>query len=436
MKESRFVNILIFISVFVSSITFFREPFEGYLHYVIFLMLLPFFVLRFGFPGKPMRLLILPLIVGIVEIFVGNNTFPLFLKIFIGVLLSSTFYYYVMLFYELDTEKIFRYYLRGAVIVALIGVFQLVSYYIRFTPGYNFSWIFNKWGFVPSSFGLRINSIFSEASQCAIVLSPACFVAMRNLFFRGGNYGLTRNESILVLVVMVLTTSSTGYIGLFLILLFLMLNYGQFVYFILGSVFIMLGATLLYNYIPEFQKRVDTSIGLWVNEDFSVRNVNSSSFILYNNYHIAVKNFEDNFLTGSGLGSHPVAFDRYSLTRDQGILNIQFNKADGNSMLLRLLSETGLMGIGFMLWLLISRYVRRNRFDEESPYWMISNATLIIILLYLLRQGNYFLNGFPMFLWLYYYAKENYLERLENPVEEIEEEEEEEYEEEEFLPAR
>jgi hypothetical protein len=313
---------------------------------------------------------------------------------------------------------------------------------VHFTPGYNFSWIFNKWGFVPSSFGLRINSIFSEASQCAIVLSPACFVAMRNLFFRG-NYGLTRNESILVLVVMVLTTSSTGYIGLFLILLFLMLNYGQFVYFLLGSVFILLGASLLYNYIPEFQKRVDTSIGLWVNEDFSVRNVNSSSFILYNNYHIAINNFKDNFLTGSGLGSHPVAFDRYSLTKDQGILNIQFNKADGNSMLLRLLSETGLMGIIFMIWLIFSRYVRRNRFDEADPYWIISNATLIIILLYLLRQGNYFLNGFPLFMWVYYYAKQNQQERVERLLNgEIEEEEEEEFEDEEaeedergYLPA-
>jgi hypothetical protein len=33
----------------------------------------------------------------------------------------------------------------------------------------------------------------------------------------------------------------------------------------------------------------------------------------------------------------------------------------------------------------------------------MSNGLTLIIILYLARQGHYFLNGFPFFLWMYFY---------------------------------
>jgi hypothetical protein len=405
MKETRLVSVLIYLSIFVSSITFFKEPFEGYFHYLIFLVLLPPFMSNFGFPRQAVALLGIPLLVGILEILMGNNTWALFFKIFIGVLLSASFYYYVILYYEMDTEKMFRYYLKGAVIVCYIGLVQFVSYIVHFTPGYNYAWILNKWAIVPGGFGFRVNSIFSEASQFAIVISPACFVAIHNLIPGTNAYGLTRVQSIIVLVTLLLTTSTTGYIGLFVILFLFVINYGQIIYFLIGIVFTIFGANLLYNNVPEFKARVDTSIGLWVTNEFSVENINSSSFVLYNNYYIAVENFKSNFITGTGLGSHPIAFDKYSLTNQTGYLDIHFNKADGNSLLIRLISETGLIGVIFMFIFIRRNFIRRNPYDNENPDWVISNAILVIIILYLLRQGNYFLNGFPFFMWLYYFVR-------------------------------
>jgi len=71
-------------------------------------------------------------------------------------------------------------------------------------------------------------------------------------------------------------------------------------------------------------------------------------------------------------------------------------------MFLRLMSETGLYGLAIMLMLLFKSWIARsNAIDDET--WVMSNGIAIIILLYLLRQGHYFLNGFPLFLWLYYY---------------------------------
>jgi hypothetical protein len=382
-------------------------------------------------PRQTLLFLAAPLVTGIIEILIGNNTWDLFLKIFIGVLLSASFYYYVMEYFKFDADKMFRLYLKGAVIVCYIGLFQFVSYIAHFKYGYNFSWIFNKWGIVHGGFGIRLNSVFSEASQFAIVISPACFVAIHNLIPGTNAYGLTRRDSIIVLITLLLSTSTTGYIGLFIIMVLFVINYGQFLYFILGIIAVILGANVLYNNIPEFKSRIDSSIGLWVSQEYSLENINSSSFVLYNNYHIATENFLSNPIAGTGLGSHPVAFDKYSLTNDsEQFLDIHFNKADGNSMLIRLISETGLMGLVFIFIFIRRNFVSRNKFDDEDHSWVISNAVLVLIMLYMLRQGNYFLNGFPFFMWLYYAVRKEKqrkeIERYQKQSEEEEESEEEE----------
>lgn len=418
MRQTGFINLMIFLSVFVSSITFFRDPFEGYFHYIIFLLLFPVFLLKFGLPKKIIGSIFILFVVGVLEIFLGNNTWPLFLKIFLGFVLSVSFYGYVLDYFKFDTQKIFSFYIKGAIIVSYIGLFQFVFFYLSFTPGYNFSWLFNKWGLISGGFGIRVNSIFSEPAQCAIVLAPACFVAIYNLISRNKKYLLTKFQSVLIIFVTFLTTSSTGYIGLLFILLFLLFNYGKISYFFLGVPVIILASVLLYNNIPDFKSRVDTSIALWIEGDFGIENTNTSSFVLYNNYHIAQENFLTNPFTGTGLGSHPIAFDKYSLTNRSDIIDLQFNKADGNSLLIRLISETGILGVVFIFVFMRRFYVRRDPFNVDATFWIISNSVLIIIILYLLRQGNYFLNAFPLFMWIYYYARKNHLDQIKRAEEE------------------
>ena len=418
MRQTGFINFMIFLSVFVSSITFFRDPFEGYFHYIIFLLLFPVFLLKFGLPKKIIGSIFILFVVGVLEIFLGNNTWPLFLKIFLGFVLSVSFYGYVLDYFKFDTQKIFSFYIKGAIIVSYIGLFQFVFFYLSFTPGYNFSWLFNKWGLVSGGFGIRVNSIFSEPAQCAIVLAPACFVAIYNLISRNKKYLLTKFQSVLIILVTFLTTSSTGYIGLLFILLFLLFNYGKISYFFLGVPVIILASVLLYNNVPDFKSRVDTSIALWIEGDFGIENTNTSSFVLYNNYHIAQENFLTNPFTGTGLGSHPIAFDKYSLTNRSDIIDLQFNKADGNSLLIRLISETGILGVVFIFVFMRRFYVRRDPFNVDATFWIISNSVLIIIILYLLRQGNYFLNAFPLFMWIYYYARKNHLDQIKRAEEE------------------
>jgi len=404
-------NFLILTTIFVSSITFFTTPFEGYFHYLIFLLFFPFFIFRYGFPKPPVQLLLLPLLIGVFHVFTGEDSVELFLKIFIGLLLSTTFYFYVFEYYEMNVEELFRLYIRGCVLVCWIGLIQLISYKVGFRLGYDYGWLFNKWAVIESAGrNIRLNSIFAEPVQLAVVIIPTVFVAFNSLFTKSDKY-LSRLESVLIIVILLLTKSSTGYIGIFVICLLFIVNYGHIVNLLIGAGALTVIFSTIYFYVPEFHERVESSIGLWVNEDLSVKNVNSSSFVLYNNFHIAFESFKNNPLGGGGLGSHKVAFEKYSLTKNFGVLNFAFNKSDANSLFLRLMSETGIIGMGFVLLLIFKCYVRRKPGEEFSYYWIISNSLLVMIILCLLRQGNYFLNGLPFFFWMYYYNFNLYQEK-------------------------
>jgi hypothetical protein len=415
-KQKPIETLLIFSAIFNSSITFFNEPFEGYFHYLIFILFFPFFIFRYGFPSLPIKLVLLPLLSGIFYVIIGDNTIDLFLKIFIGVVLSTSFYFYVFRHYEMDVDRLYRLFLKGCVFASWVGIVQWISFRIGFSPGYDYGWLLNKWAVIANnSGGIRINSFFAEPSQCSIVLIPAVFVAFNSLMTWDFKY-LTKIECFLVIIVVLFTFSSTGYIGFFVIALLLMANYGQLTNFFAGIILVSVFAVIIFTYVPEVHSRVNSSIGLWVDEDLSVKNVNSSSFVLFNNFHIAFENFKGHFLMGTGLGSHKIAFAKYSLTRNTGILNFAFNQGDANSLFLRLMSETGLMGLVFIFGVIFKCYVRRSKDREGNSAWIISNSILVMIILCLIRQGNYFLNGFPFFVWLYYYNYVVFKDRMDDPV--------------------
>src|ERR1700756_2473060 len=409
MNREKVVDFLIYTSIFISTITFFTNPFEGYLHYFIFFLLLPFFINRYGLPRAPFQIILLPLFIGVFQVMMGNNEWFLFFKIFLGVLLSTIFYYYVIQHYEMNIEKMFSMYLKWAYWSAIIAIIQYISFKIHFFPGYNYEWLFNKWSVVSSGEGLiRINSIYMEPSQLGIMLGPAAFVAVLN-FIRKQQYGYKKYQIFIILIAIYISKSSAGYVGLFCVIVIIGLNLGYISYLLL---FLLVGITAavgLYNSVEEFKSRVDAALGLWVDQNFDIKNVNTSSFVQYNNAHIAYNNFKEHPFFGTGLGSHSVAFEKYSYTRSVvKIKGFDNNSADANSLFLRLMSETGLMGIIFIFVIITRCFVGNDGIDNK--YWIISGSVLILILLYLFRQGNYFVNGFPFFVWLYYYNKKAYLE--------------------------
>jgi hypothetical protein len=414
-----FSRLVIGLTIFLSSYILFREPFEGYITYAVFLLYFPIYFLRYGVPKEPVFIFLVPFVSGLVFVQTGDNEIGLFLKIFIGLFASVLFYRYVIQSFDYNLERLFQLYIRGALIVSLIGLFQVFSFFIGLTPGYDYSWIFNKWGLSYGGFGIRMNSIFSEPAYFAGVIGPAFFIALYNLIRREKNF-MTRRQSIIIVIAYSLTFSSLGIISMFVAALLLLINFGFLRYIIFIGPLLYFGYDYTYRNVDEFRDRVDGTVTVFAEGEDEGQNFNKihgSSFVLYNNYVVAFENFKRNPLFGTGLGSHQVAFDKYSLTNQRGVIKIDFNKADANSMFLRLMSETGLYGILIMLTLIIRNYVSRQRSANETN-WLMSNAILVVILVYMARQGHYFLNGFPFFLWMYYYIrKQNDAQRLAQELE-------------------
>jgi hypothetical protein len=306
--------------------------------------------------------------------------------------------------------------MKGAYFVAILGIIQLVSFQVGFKSGYDYSWVLNKWSYTHGGFGIRLNSIFSEPAYFAAVIAPAFFIALYNLI-TGKALFLSKKKSILIVIAYMLTFSSLGIIAVFLAVLLVLANRGLIKYAVIYIPLFYFGFNFAYDSIPEFRDRFDGTFEVFSEQNITSYEVHGSSFVLYNNYHIALENFKQNWLFGTGLGSHPIAFEKYTLTNQRGVVQITFNAADANSMLLRLMSETGLYGVSIMLYILIRFWVfKRGSADDEM--WVMSNAVSLIILVYLARQGHYFLNGFPFFLWMHYYIWRENKARLAKKAEE------------------
>jgi hypothetical protein len=406
-KKNLWIVLFIYLSIFINSYVFFTNPFEFYLGYLIYLALLPVFLFRYQLNRNMVAIFLILFLTGIFNILIGNNTSALFFKVFTGLVLSYFFYYFVILEFDYNIEQLFIWYLRGCYIIALIGIVQFVSFQVGFTPGYNFKWIFNKWGFIPGGlFGIRVNSVFAEPTYLASTFSAAFFVGIYNLF-RREPFGISRFKSAVIVLVYLMSFSGLGQTGIFLALILMSVSFGltRYVIVIVPTIFILFN--FLYNNVSEFRDRFDGLTGLFSGQEFTLGKTHGSSFILYNNFVVSKENFKSNFVFGSGIGSHPVAFDKYSLARNFKVSGFNSNSADANSMFLRLMSETGIFGIAIFIYLIFKGYVKRDP-DHDTYHWLVSNGILVMILLNLLRQGHYFLNGFPFFVILYYYNSVSY----------------------------
>jgi len=413
-NKNKWEEILIFLSIFVSSFVFFKQPFEGYFHYLIFILLLPFFISRFGLPSIVLKLLFFPFIFGIIYVFIGYNLSFNFIKIAIGLLLSCSFYYYVFRYYDFNTFKLFSLFIKWSKVVGYIGLIQFISYIIGFKFGYNYTWIFNKWGVTPGGIiGIRINSIFSEPAQFSIILSPLIFLCIEHLISRRYIF-ISFKESLIMLFIFFLTSSSTGYLGIAIIIVIILINLRRFFDAILIFSLLYLVGIFIYDNVKDFQSRFNSFSNIIEGDKLTVEDINSSSFVLYNNFNVAISNFKEHPLTGTGFGSYPLAYEKYSLTKAEDFLikkGFDFNSQDGNSLFIRTIVETGLIGVLFLIIIVFKCFVFKDikvKSTSNTTAWLISGAFLTLILLTYLRQGNYFLNGFPFFMWLYYYNSVNH----------------------------
>jgi hypothetical protein len=300
-----------------------------------------------------------------------------------------------------NISGMFNVYMCGSVIASIIFFIEFFSAYIGFRYGYDVRLLGLTLGMENGK--ILPAALFSEPAHFAMVLSPAMFVSLHNVL-TGNKLSISLFSSILILTAYILCFSSTGYIAIFIALAVLALNYRTFTALLTTIIIGIFAFIFMYNNVPKFRTRFDDSKVVFIDKNIKNKKIllnNGSTMTLYNNYYVAINNFLDHPLFGTGIGSHYYAHDRYRLFSKK-LWWIDLNKDDANSLFNRLISETGLFGIMLYSLLLIRYNIKKSREDNTNK-WIISNAILVLLLINIVRQGHYVAYGFPAFILMYYY---------------------------------
>jgi len=338
-----------------------------------------------------------------------------FFKQLFGAVFSASSYFIIFKLANFNLINIFSRYLNFAFFASLFAIIEeflhLAGVHIK-----------------PVFFGpigiYRVGGLSGEPYNLSLALFPALFYCLSTFFNSNIRLNHERKEltfikSIPIYVAFFLTFSSTGYIGLFLTFLAIAIQKGYFNIkkpkIIFASAFFVC-VYFVFAYLTTSNQNFNQKIqdGLWFlqgeeKESSELDKVNSSSFALLSNYYITAEGFKDNPFTGIGLGNYEMLYNDKFRTlfgfRFQTMYGRQ-NYNDANSMFLRLLAETGLIGILVVFYFIFSRLIKKGSDDDPLKYYLIviNQAILILFLIRLLRCGNYFSDGMFFFVLLFYYS--------------------------------
>jgi hypothetical protein len=299
-----------------------------------------------------------------------TDTVTLFAKQFAGIL-ASVFYF--SCYYRLtgdDPSGPFRLYVRAAYYVSLAGL-AIVFVRVPFD------------GELP-----RLQSVLAEPSMFALVTLPAAYYCV-DRYRQERTWG---RELVVIGAALLLSRSSVGYLGLlFLLALFFARSWSRA---LAGLAVVAVTGASLYAASEDFRIRLDDTVR--AAGEGTVEDANLSTFALVSNALVTTRVLSLHPWAGNGLGSHLLSHRAYiadvpgvaafenMMLRGQTTME-QLNAADASSLLLRLLSETGIAGV-LAVGLFIGRY-KAPRGGERAA---INYAVLIYCFAKLLRAGHYF----------------------------------------------
>jgi len=433
---------LMVMTVFMDDFRFGNEDFrrsatfDFYYYYVIWILFIVHYIRKRGeIPTWPRWFLL-----GILALFTnsvfggaasGSLKFPM-LKQMIGITYSSVAYFSLIKFNDFDLKKIFNIYLKAAFWVAVWGLCEQGMHLFEFKMRFNDTWIRtvteylgfeNFWSnYKITSTGFnRVYSIMGEPYYLAVALLPAFFYYANRMFgaknFRDWQY---KWHFGVVALCFLFTFSTAGYVGILMTGMFIGVNRGFFDLRRFGLLFIPVFLLIILPNIArlrtaffELQVRVDDTVKAFLYKGImdkkEIAKLNSSTFALYSNFLIAGKSFEAHPYTGAGLGSHEISYNKFfDIFLDKNLKKMYgtFNSKDANSLFIRLMSEGGLIGLTIFFIALFYFFVNKRGIDvpELATLTIINQAVFIMLIIRLLRTGNYIGQGFYFFFFLYAFA--------------------------------
>lgn len=419
-----FLGICCIFSIFLDRAIRGAFAFDLYYSYIFFLLFLTILITQKGRIVLPPRWFMR----GIAFIFACSLFILLvndmlsfeYWKQVLGILFTSIVYYNVLFYFNFDIKRIFRHYLRFAYWVALFGVIDNILH----IAGIHIMTTINN-----GPFQYREYSIMGEPFYLALALAPA--VSYYLIFFNR-TWSQNKKQFIIILLCYLLTYSSIAVAGLG-ISVFLSLYFND--YFnvrknkLILAPILFLPALLLVNFLIDnvdlINSRFSDTTELFLSSELKATEAgssNASTFALYSNYIIARDSFLKEPLFGYGLGSHPLLYQETFLKYFSADLITRYgtqNQQDANSKFLRLMSETGIIGLFLFLFAFCKFFISKRKIGTQfKEIGAINYSIFVYILLCLIRNGNYINIGFFFFFFIYYLswkiisAKATYLPRL------------------------
>lgn len=393
----------------------YRLPFDFYVYYLIFIVSIVYYIRSFNSLKLIPRWFFVSVGALILTTFVLtfiDNTFSLgVVKQIVGVLFTSVAYYTFIAYNNFEVKRIFRMYVFLAFFVALEGLLEEVL-------NLNGIHINEKMRETTSGF-YRIFGIAGEPYFLAVILLPSMFYSFYKMtIFERIN---SKYNNYLIVVALftcfVFTFSSAGFIGIAGIFIFWLYNKNYLSLtnwkIILLPIFIglfVIAFSNLQSQWKEFNIKFNQTLDAFATNSTKkedINELNTSSFALYSNYTIAKASFIERPLTGTGLGTHEANYKKHFsrfFDEDFVVRYGVFNTADANSMFVRLMSETGLMGLILFFTFLFKNFIRKKGYNDPMlrDYVLINQSIFIWFVVRLVRTGNYFGNGFFLFFFMYY----------------------------------
>ena len=298
-------------------------------------------------------------------------------------------------------DALFHKYLRVALIVALLGWLQFFIYVSCGIDIFRFLYrMGEEWDSMYQRGFLRISSVVGEPGYLAVLLIPAFVYYMySNENCKGGF-----QKKCLLLATILFTVSSAAYgiVGIIFLHKFLFHVKSVRIKLLASGIGILLVFLSVNSYTEHhavFSSEAATKFteswkGLWEGDPYEYESLNLSSYALLTNIWVA-GNAPSRFW-GTGIGTHSQS---YEMLYQSDFEKYGQNKHDAYSLLIRIYSEFGLLGI-----MVLGIFLFRN----FNPGNTINLAAFFILIFYMLRGGNYFLYGTIYFFFFYYYSSRQF----------------------------
>ncbi|MEM0991136.1 MAG: hypothetical protein AAGK00_19890 [Pseudomonadota bacterium] len=342
-------------------------------------------------PALGVIVFLLLLVHGSLAMMAGLNTLGSFMRVYASTLAMFAMFYFLIMS-KLSLEDILRVYLKYATAVGVIGIVQLVSYFVGFSPGYDYSWLLITWDVIYGGlFGIRVNSILFEPAHVAFTCGLAIACAVFRLFGQL-EYLLSKRQAGVILVFTIVSGSTVAYMLIAVAMAIIALQ-RRFVVF--APLIIIAGWAAWSNIdlLPDIAVRLRGISQLYL-EGVTWEDANASSFSIYAHTIVAFENFGATFGFGSSLGSHGAAFEKFNnvVVGDHEISQLSTAANLAN----RLISEMGMFGLALMIWYGVM--VVRCMIEPDDHWHWLRLALLVAIFAFLARNGTYAYFGLALYV--------------------------------------